>query len=71
MEQSDEKMELTLRRNFTQLNINNDGYVFICKKNGVNVFGRKNIKTTNDGKIFNNPNRNNFSDIFKELQALK
>ena len=70
LDQSNEKMELTLWRNFTQLNINN-GDVLICKKVRVNDFGGKNITTTNDSKIFINPNISTFTDISKELQALK
>ena len=70
LDESNEKMELTLWRNFTQLNINN-GDVLICKKVKVNDFGGKNITTTNDSKIFINPNQNSFSDISKELKSLK
>ena len=70
LDQNNEKMELTLWRNYTQLNINN-GDVLICKKVKVNDFGGKNITTTNESKIYINPNPNNFLDISKELQALK
>ena len=70
LDQSNEKMELTLWRSLTQLHINN-GDVLICKKVRVNDFGGKNITTTNDSKIIINPNPNDFRDISKELQELK
>ena len=70
LDQSNEKMELTLWRNFTQLNIKN-GDILICKKVRVNDFGGKNITTTNDSKIFINPNPNTFPELSKEIEALK
>ena len=70
LDQSNEKMELTLWRNFTQLNINN-GDLLICKKVRVNDFGGKNLTSTTDSKIFINPPVESFPDIAKEIQALK
>lgn len=70
LDQSNEKMELTLWRNFTQLNINN-GDLIICKKVRVNDFGGKNLTTTGESKIFLNPSPSEFPDISKEIQALK
>lgn len=40
LDQSNEKMELTLWRNLTQLNMNN-GDILVCKKVRVNDFGGK------------------------------
>ena len=70
LDQSNEKMELTLWRNFTQLDINN-GDILVCKKVRVNDFGGKNLTSTTDSKIFINPTGGNFPDIAKEIQALK
>ena len=70
LDQSNEKMELTLWRNFTQLNINN-GDLLVCKKVRVNDFGGKNLTSTTESKIFVNPPASNFPDISKEIQALK
>jgi len=70
LDQSNEKMELTLWRNFTQLNINN-GDLLVCKKVRVNDFGGKNLTSTTESKIFINPPPENFPDISKEIQALK
>ena len=70
LDQSNEKMELTLWRNFTQLNINN-GDLLICQKVRVNDFGGKNLTSTTESKIFINPLLTDFPDISKEMQALK
>ena len=70
LDQSNEKMELTLWRNFTQLNINN-GDLLICQKVRVNDFGGKNLTSTTESKIFINPSLTDFPDISKEIQALK
>ena len=70
LDQSNEKMELTLWRNFTQLNINN-GDLLVCQKVRVNDFGGKNLTSTTDSKIFINPSINDFPGISKELQALR
>ena len=70
LDQSNEKMELTLWRHFTQLNINN-GDLLVCKKVRVNDFGGKNLTTTSDSKLFINPSISNFQEIAKEIQELK
>ena len=70
LDQSNEKMELTLWRNFTQLNLNN-GDLLVCQKVRVNDFGGKNLTSTTESKIFINPPLSDFPDISKEIQALK
>ena len=70
LDQSNEKMELTLWRNFTQLKMNN-GDLLVCQKVRVNDFGGKNITSTTESKIFLNPKISDFPDIAKEIQALK
>ena len=70
LDQSNEKMELTLWRNLTQLNINN-GDILVCKKIRVNDFGGKNMTTTTESKIYINPIISDFPDISKEIQHLK
>ena len=70
LDQSNEKMELTLWRHFTQLKINN-GDLLVCKKVRVNDFGGKNITSTTESKIVINPQIKDFPDISKEIQALK
>ena len=70
LDQSNEKMELTLWRNLTQLNINN-GDVLVCKKVRVNDFGGKNLTSTTESKIYINPIVSDFPDISKEIQSLK
>ena len=70
LDQSNEKMELTLWRNFTQLNLNN-GDLLVCQKVRVNDFGGKNLTSTTESKIFINPPISDFPDISKEIQALK
>ena len=70
LDQSNEKMELTLWRNFTQLKINN-GDLLVCQKVRVNDFGGKNLTSTTESKIFLNPKISDFPDIGKEIQALK
>ena len=70
LDQSNEKMELTLWRNFTQLKINN-GDLLVCQKVRVNDFGGKNLTSTTESKIFINPPVSDFPDISKEIQALK
>ena len=70
LDQSNEKMELTLWRNFTQLKINN-GDLLVCQKVRVNDFGGKNLTSTTESKIFINPPISDFPDISKEIQALK
>ena len=70
LDQSNEKMELTLWRNFTQLKMNN-GDLLVCQKVRVNDFGGKNITSTTESKIFLNPQISDFPDIAKEIQALK
>ena len=70
LDQSNEKMELTLWRNLTQLKINN-GDLLVCLKLRVNDFGGKNITTTTESKIFINPPIADFPDISKEIQSLK
>ena len=70
MEQSSEKMELTLWRNLTQLNVNN-GDILVCKKIRVNDFGGKNLTSTTESKIYINPIIIDFPEISKEIQSLK
>ena len=70
LDQSNEKMELTLWRHSTQLKINN-GDILVCQKVRVNDFGGKNITTTSESKIVINPQIKDFPDISKEIQALK
>ena len=70
LDQSNEKMELTLWRNFTQLKINN-GDLLVCQKVRVNDFGGKNLTSTTESKIFINPPISDFPDISKEILALK
>ena len=70
LDQSNEKMELTLWRNFTQLKIDN-GDLLVCQKVRVNDFGGKNLTSTTESKIFLNPKISDFPDIAKEIQALK
>ena len=70
LDQSNEKMELTLWRHFTQLKINN-GDLLVCQKVRVNDFGGKNITSTTESKIVINPQLKDFPDISKEIQALK
>lgn len=70
LDQSNEKMELTLWRNFTQLNLNN-GDLLVCQKVRINDFGGKNLTSTTESKIFINPQLSQFPDISKEIQALK
>jgi len=70
LDQSNEKMELTLWRNLTQLNINN-GDILICKKVRVNDFGGKNLTSTTESKIYINPIITDFPEISKEIQSLK
>lgn len=70
LDQSNEKMELTLWRNFTQLNINN-GDLLVLKKVRVNDFGGKNLTSTSDTKITINPPPTAFPEISKEIQSLK
>ena len=70
LDQSNEKMELTLWRNLTQLNINN-GDILVCKKVRVNDFGGKNLTSTTESKIFINPIITDFPEISKEIQSLK
>ena len=70
LDQSNEKMELTLWRNLTQLNINN-GDILVCKKVRVNDFGGKNLTSTTESKIYINPIITDFPEISKEIQSLK
>ena len=70
LDQSNEKMELTLWRNFTQLKLNN-GDLLVCQKVRVNDFGGKNLTSTTESKILINPPITDFPDISKEIQALK
>ena len=70
LDQSNEKMELTLWRNFTQMKINN-GDLLVCQKVRVNDFGGKNLTSTTESKIIINPSTTDFPDISKEIQALK
>ena len=70
MDQSSEKMELTLWRNLTQLNVNN-GDILVCKKIRVNDFGGKNLTSTTESKIYINPIITDFPEISKEIQSLK
>ena len=70
LDQSNEKMELTLWRNFTKLNLNN-GDILVCQKVRVNDFGGKNLTSTTESKIFINPPISDFPDISKEIQSLK
>ena len=70
MNQSSEKMELTLWRNLTQLNVNN-GDILVCKKIRVNDFGGKNLTSTTESKIYINPIITDFPEISKEIQSLK
>ena len=70
MDQSSEKMELTLWRNLTQLNVNN-GDILVCKKIRVNDFGGKNLTSTTESKIYINPIIIDFPEISKEIQSLK
>ena len=60
LDQSNEMMELTLWRNFTQLKINN-GDLLVCLKVRVNDFGGKNLTSTTESKIFINPPIQDFS----------
>ena len=70
VDQSNEKMELTLWRNLTQLNFNN-GDVLVYRKVRVNDFGGKNLTSTTESKIFINPIITDFPDISKDIQNLK
>ena len=70
LDHSNEKMELTLWRNLTQLNINN-GDILVCKKVRVNDFGGKNLTSTTESKIYINPIISDFPEISKEIQSLK
>ena len=70
LDQSNEKMELTLWRNLTKLNVNN-GDILVCKKVRVNDFGGKNLTSITESKIFINPILNDFPEISKEIQTLK
>ena len=70
LDQSNEKMELTLWRNLTKLNVNN-GDILVCKKIRVNDFGGKNLTSITESKIFINPIINDFPEISKEIQTLK
>ena len=70
LDQSNEKMELTLWRNLTKLNVNN-GDILVCKKVRVNDFGGKNLTSITESKIFINPIINDFPEISKEIQTLK
>ena len=70
LDQSNEKMELTLWRNLTKLNINN-GDILVCKKVRVNDFGGKNLTSITESKIFINPITSDFPEITKEIQTLK
>ena len=70
VDQSNEKMELTLWRNLTQLNMNN-GDILVCKKVRVNDFGGKNLTSTTESKIYINPIITDFPEIAKEIQSLK
>ena len=70
LDQSNEKMELTLWRNLTQLNMNN-GDILVCKKVRVNDFGGKNLTSTTESKIYINPIITDFPEIAKEIQSLK
>ena len=70
LDQSNEKMELTLWRNLTQLNMNN-GDILVCKKVRVNDFGGKNLTSTTESKIYINPIFTDFPEIAKEIQSLK
>ena len=70
LDQSNEKMELTLWRNFTKLNLNN-GDILVCQKVRVNDFGGKNLTSTTESKILINPPISDFPDISKEIQSLK
>ena len=70
LDQSNEKMELTLWRNLTKLNYNN-GDILACKKVRVNDFGGKNLTSITESKIFINPITTDFPEITKEIQTLK
>ena len=70
LDQSNEKMELTLWRNFTQLKLNN-GDLLVCQKVRVNDFGGKNLTSTTESKIYINPIISDFPEIAKEIQSLK
>jgi len=70
LDQSNEKMELTLWRNLTKLNFNN-GDILVCKKVRVNDFGGKNLTSITESKIFINPITTDFPEITKEIQTLK
>ena len=70
LDQSNEKMELTLWRNLTKLNYNN-GDILVCKKVRVNDFGGKNLTSITESKIFINPITTDFPEITKEIQTLK
>ena len=70
VDQSNEKMELTLWRNLTQLKFNN-GDVLVCRKVRVNDFGGKNLTSTTESKIFINPIPSDFPDLTQDIQNLK
>ena len=70
LDQSNEKMELTLWRNLTKLNYNN-GDILVCKKVRVNDFGGKNLTSITESKVFINPITTDFPEITKEIQTLK
>ena len=70
VDQSNEKMELTLWRNLTQLKFNN-GDVLVCRKVRVNDFGGKNLTSTTESKIFINPIPSDFPDLSQDIQNLK
>ena len=70
LDQSNEKIELTLWRNLTKLNYNN-GDILVCKKVRVNDFGGKNLTSITESKIFINPITTDFPEITKEIQTLK
>lgn len=70
IDESNEKMELTLWRHLTQLKINN-GDILLIKKVRINDFGGKNITSTSDTKIFINPLISQFPFLSKEIENLK
>ena len=63
-----ENIELTMWRNFAEINLN-DGDILLCKKVRVNDFNGKNITTTNDTNIDINPKNNNiYNDEIEEIK---
>ena len=63
-----ENIELTMWRNFAEIDLN-DGDILLCKKVRVNDFNGKNITTTNETNIDINPKNNSIYN--EEIEEIK